>query len=107
MYSISYFKLSKEIAIARVEAGIPQLDHSATGTLTALTRDEDKGTAESLYEQRPAIEARKWLNGQLGQNTPREQSPASIEGEGRPQPGLTIASSLYCLAKGLSSWLTP
>jgi hypothetical protein len=69
--------------------------------LTALTREPDKRTAKSLEEQRPAIEARKWLNGQVGQNTPRKQSPASMEGEGRPKPRHTMASSLYCLAKGL------
>jgi hypothetical protein len=70
-------------------------------TLAALTRDEDKGTAESLEEQRPAIEARRWLDGQFGQNAPREQSPASIDGEGRPQPQQIMASALYCSDKGL------
>jgi hypothetical protein len=80
---------------------LTQAAHSATGTLTALSRDTDKGTAELLEDQRPAIEARRWLNGQFGQNTPREQSPTSIEGNRRPQPRQTMASALYRSAKGL------
>jgi hypothetical protein len=53
-------------------------------------------TTESLEEQRPDVEARS------GQNTPREQSPTSMMGEGRPQPRQTMTSAFYCLNKGLA-----
>lgn len=59
------------------------------------------GRAESLEEQRPAVEAQRCLKGNFGQNIPREHSPAPVYGEGRPHPGKTMVSALKYTAKGL------
>jgi predicted glycosyl hydrolase (DUF1957 family) len=70
--------LRKNYAVYRTTGRIELIDreflgrqrsHFATGILTVLTRDADKGTAELLEEQRTSIEARKLLNRHFGRNT--------------------------------------